>query len=211
MDYQYIQLEIADQVGRVTLNRPTSSRTQQDDGRAARCIRAAANDDQVRVVVLTAQASLLAGDIKEMRYFGDALPRFLRRAARHAHRTILTLCEMRNRCSPGQRIATGLGSTSRLRPIFVLRAQRRVLPGFVRLGLIPDGGGTYLLPRIVGWAKATELILTGQSVSSEEALASGSSTSRGRFGFGASVDAWTRASPRATATIAGSSGSSRIA
>jgi 2-(1,2-epoxy-1,2-dihydrophenyl)acetyl-CoA isomerase len=40
---------------------------------------------------------------------------------------------------------------------------------FIRVGLIPDGGGTYLLPRIIGLGRALEMMMTGMDVSSEEA------------------------------------------
>jgi 2-(1,2-epoxy-1,2-dihydrophenyl)acetyl-CoA isomerase len=45
----------------------------------------------------------------------------------------------------------------------------RLIQVFVRRGLIPDGGGAYLLPRIVGMKKAKELVFFGDDVSADEA------------------------------------------
>jgi enoyl-CoA hydratase/carnithine racemase len=44
---------------------------------------------------------------------------------------------------------------------------------FVKIGLIPDGGGTFWLPRLIGMARAMEIMLTGESVNARDALAMG--------------------------------------
>jgi enoyl-CoA hydratase/carnithine racemase len=44
---------------------------------------------------------------------------------------------------------------------------------FIEMGIIPGDGGAWLLPRVIGWQKATELALTARSVDAEEALATG--------------------------------------
>jgi enoyl-CoA hydratase/carnithine racemase len=46
----------------------------------------------------------------------------------------------------------------------------------VKLGLLPGGGGTQRLPRLVGKGRALQLILTGETISAQEAIASASST-----------------------------------
>jgi enoyl-CoA hydratase/carnithine racemase len=46
----------------------------------------------------------------------------------------------------------------------------RFAESFVRLGIIPGDGGAWILPRIVGFPKATELVLTGEMIDAAEAL-----------------------------------------
>jgi enoyl-CoA hydratase/carnithine racemase len=43
-------------------------------------------------------------------------------------------------------------------------------PGFAKRGILPESGGTWLLPRMVGYAKAAEIAFTGRTLSADEAL-----------------------------------------
>lgn len=44
---------------------------------------------------------------------------------------------------------------------------------FVKRGVVPESGGTWFLPRMIGWARAAELIFTGRTLSAAESLAMG--------------------------------------
>lgn len=66
--------------------------------------------------------------------------------------------------------ATGLGLDLALSCDLRIAAERAKLgEAFVSMGLIPDGGGTFLLPRLVGLAKAAEMIFLGEPVNATEA------------------------------------------
>ena len=67
-------------------------------------------------------------------------------------------------------VAAGAGANVALCCDVVVAAQSAsFIQAFSKLGLIPDSGGTYFLPRLVGWQKASALTMLGTKVSAEEA------------------------------------------
>jgi enoyl-CoA hydratase/carnithine racemase len=44
-----------------------------------------------------------------------------------------------------------------------------LMPGFAKMGVIPESGGTWYLPRLLGWAKACEVSMLGENLSAEQA------------------------------------------
>jgi enoyl-CoA hydratase/carnithine racemase len=46
----------------------------------------------------------------------------------------------------------------------------KLAPAFTRRGVLPESGGTWILPRMLGWAKAAELIFTGRTLPAQECL-----------------------------------------
>jgi enoyl-CoA hydratase/carnithine racemase len=49
----------------------------------------------------------------------------------------------------------------------------KLAAAFTKRGIVPESGGTWFLPRLIGWSKAAELIFTGRTLLAEEALAMG--------------------------------------
>ncbi|HEV7330336.1 MAG TPA: enoyl-CoA hydratase-related protein [Flavisolibacter sp.] len=67
-------------------------------------------------------------------------------------------------------VAAGAGANIALACDVVVAAQTAsFIQAFSKIGLIPDSGGTFFLPRLIGWQKASALMMLGDKVSAEEA------------------------------------------
>ncbi len=67
-------------------------------------------------------------------------------------------------------VAAGAGANIALACDIVVAAKSAsFIQSFSKIGLIPDSGGTFVLPRLVGWAKATALMMTGEKVAAQQA------------------------------------------
>jgi 2-(1,2-epoxy-1,2-dihydrophenyl)acetyl-CoA isomerase len=178
----------ADGILRVTLNRPDAANAITPDQRnqLIDIFEAAGGDLNVRVVVLTATgkhfctgADLRVSRIPEAprpegapeRSMGD-VGRNIKRGAQRLVSSILD-CEKPVICAVNG-TAAGIGAHIALACDLIVAADTaRFIEVFVRRGITPDGGGAYLLPRIVGLPKAKEMIFLGDPVSATEAAAIG--------------------------------------
>ncbi|WP_374279636.1 enoyl-CoA hydratase-related protein [Novosphingobium sp.] len=67
--------------------------------------------------------------------------------------------------------AAGVGCSIALAGDFVISGQSGYfLQAFVNIGLVPDGGASWMLPRMIGKARATEMMMLGEKISPEKAL-----------------------------------------
>jgi 2-(1,2-epoxy-1,2-dihydrophenyl)acetyl-CoA isomerase len=158
----------------LTLNRPEVLNGLTDDvldGIAQGC-REAAEDDDVRVVVITgAGRGFCSGqDLRDGATSGDANVRDHLR--NHYHPMIHAMRELEKPVIASVNgVAAGAGMSLALAADFRIATESATfLQAFVRIGLVPDAGSSYFLPRLVGTAKALELAMLGETLDSAEAL-----------------------------------------
>jgi 2-(1,2-epoxy-1,2-dihydrophenyl)acetyl-CoA isomerase len=165
----------AERVRWIALNRPRSKNglTVELNARIIAALEEAAGAKETRVVVLTgeggafcsgldlksAQITHAGGNVAELmdRYFHGLI-----RAVRRIEKPVIALVDG---------AAAGFGCDLALACDFRLGTPRtRFGEVFIQRGLMPDGGGTYHLPRVVGLGRAMELLFTGEMVGADEAL-----------------------------------------
>ena len=169
---------LEDGIKRITINRPErrNSVDAETIGLLHEAIQRSAEDDS-RVLVLTgAGDSFCAG--ADLQASSESDIRNIDVTASLREHTNPTVLAMRRLAKPiiarvhGH--AVGVGCNYALAcDILIASEEAKFGQVFVRIGLMPDGSSTYLLPRIVGYAKAFELMATGEIISAQEALALG--------------------------------------
>jgi enoyl-CoA hydratase/carnithine racemase len=75
-----------------------------------------------------------------------------------------TICAV-NGGAAGYGMDTALGCDIR-----IMAESAKLAAAFVKRGVVPESGGTWFLPRMIGWAKASELIFTGRTLGARECL-----------------------------------------
>lgn len=166
-------------VATITLNRPAVGNTIDMALAVAleRAVDAVIADDAVRCVVLAANGKLFCGggDIAAFAAAGDDAPAFLGQLADALHHSVSKLAEMdKPLVVLVHGAAAGAGMSLALLGDVVLAARSASFTAaYGMVGLTPDGGMSWLLPRLVGLRHAQDIILTNRRVGAEEAAAIG--------------------------------------
>ncbi len=175
MDYETILLENANGVARLTLNRPDrlNSFTVQMHDEVSRALEAVSKSD-ARVLVLTgAGRGFCAGqDLSDRAVapggegvdLGESLEKRYNPLIRR-----LTSLQMPVICAVNG-VAAGAGANIALAcDIVIAGKSAKFIQSFANIGLIPDSGGSWTLPRLAGQARAMGLALTGEPLTAERA------------------------------------------
>jgi len=172
--YEAIQYELGDGVATVTLNRPDVHNAMNDLMRRElkRCFESVADADDVRVVVVTgagAKAFSAGADIRE--FVEPLVPTRFRDSRRRVDfRAVMDRCPQPIIAAIGGYAFGGGLELALACDIRIAAANATLGLTEVNLAIIPGGGGTQRLPRVVGRGKALEMILTGARIPADEAL-----------------------------------------
>ena len=131
----------------------------------------ASQHEAVRVVVITGNGKAFSAgqDLGEaVAPDGPGLERILKEHYNPIIRSIVALEKPVIALVNG--VAAGAGANIALAcDVVIAHEQASFIQAFSKIGLIPDSGGTYLLPRLIGSQKALALMMTGDKVSAAEA------------------------------------------
>ncbi|MCE5168718.1 enoyl-CoA hydratase-related protein [Paenibacillus profundus] len=175
--YKTILYEVSGGVARMTMNRPDkyNAFTGQMIAEMTAALKKAGKDEEIRCIVLTGAGKAFnagqdLGDVQG----ADA------QGAEPNHGDVLRerynplIMQLRNTEKPiiaaVNGVAAGAGVSVALAcDLRIVSEKAYFVNAFVNIGLVPDSGGCYFLPRLVGLGKALELAMTGDRVSAEEA------------------------------------------
>lgn len=178
MSYETIQFQMREAVAVITLNRPTAlNALTVAMGREFQSAFNKARERGARAVLLTGagRAFCAGGDLREMQRMAQTegrLEAFFDEPLRLIHECVRLI-----RMTPLPVIAavngaaSGAGCNLALACDLVLAAESaRFNEAFINVGLSPDCGGTFILPRLVGLKRAAELLMTGDILDARRAF-----------------------------------------
>ena len=134
-------------------------------------------DPSIRCVVLSGEGKLFCGggDVASLAAAGAGAPKLVKSITTHLHSAVATLARM---AKPLVTVingpAAGAGvSLAVLGDIALAARTAHFSLAYTALSLTPDGGSTWLLPRLIGLRRTQELLLTNRRIGADEAVAMG--------------------------------------
>ncbi|HWD28142.1 MAG TPA: enoyl-CoA hydratase-related protein [Rhizomicrobium sp.] len=173
--------EVADHIATITLNAPARMNTISGPmlSRLSQCLLEADKDANVRCIVLTGNGRAFCAGL-DLRQATQGTGMGIGSGAgatdldlRNTPPTVLhaintpVICAV-NGGAAGYGADTAIGCDIR-----IMGESAKMALAFVKRGILPESGGTWLLPRLIGWEKAAKLIFTGRTLSAKECVEMG--------------------------------------
>jgi 2-(1,2-epoxy-1,2-dihydrophenyl)acetyl-CoA isomerase len=168
-----VLFEIKNNVAFITLNRPEKFNSFNREMSLAlqQQLDACAASEEIRCVYLTGAGKAFSAGLDLAELTGDD-PMGIERILSEHYNPIIT--RIRNLSKPVvaavNGVAAGAGANIALCCDVVVAAQAAsFIQAFSKIGLIPDSAGTYFLPRLIGWQKASAVMMLADKITSGEA------------------------------------------
>ena len=174
MSNNSIEFKIENNIGWLTLNRPEvfNSFNREMALRLQDNLDSCENDPEIRAIVISGNGkAFCAGqDLKEVTT-PDLNPGFKKILEEHYNPIVSRIRKIEKPIIAAVNgIAAGAGANIALACDVVVASERAgFIQAFSKIGLIPDSAGTFFLPRLIGFQKASALMMLGDKVSAEEA------------------------------------------
>ena len=176
-NYQTVLYDLSDNIATVTLNRPdVLNAVNETMGRELlAALKAAGQDDEIRCLIITGRGRAFSAgeDIQDLRgqYERGENPRLGQRLLYKYNPIIRSIRQTPKPIIAAiNGVAAGAGAgIAYACDIRTAADTAKFIQAFLRVGLAPDSGTSFFLPRLVGLAKALELSLTGDELTSKDA------------------------------------------
>lgn len=173
-DYKFLLFRKESGVATISLNRPDVYNALNDEitYELQDAFKAIAKDDSIRVIVFTGEGKAFCAGQDLKATSGEGKRSFLESLHKRYNPIIRA---MRNLPKPIvcrlNGVAAGAGCSLALAcDIIVASEEATLVEVFINIGLVPDSGSSFFLPRLVGMARAFELCSTGQKIKAKEAV-----------------------------------------
>ncbi|MFN2426294.1 MAG: enoyl-CoA hydratase/isomerase family protein [Candidatus Binatia bacterium] len=176
MGFERIRIDINDGVAELTLARPEGANAIDliASEELAECALLCDQDPNVRAVLVRADGAMFSagGDVRSFRDAGDDVPGLLKRITLGLHVAISRFARMDAPviAAVGGMAAGGGMSLACAADLVIAADTARFTMAYTRIGLVPDGGSTFFLPRRIGLARTRDLMLRNRVLSAAEAL-----------------------------------------
>lgn len=176
--FETVKYEVANGVAWISLNRPDklNAFTEQLNKEVQQSIKQASRDKEVRCLVITGEGRAFCSGqdlqgVNEDMDHGEVLRRFYNPMVLELHKCKKPVIAAVNGVAAGAGMSLALACDFRL-----LSDKASFLEAFIHVGLVPDAGNLYFLPKLIGHAKAMELAVLGEKVNAQEAKELGLAT-----------------------------------
>ncbi|WP_085504998.1 enoyl-CoA hydratase-related protein [Thalassobacillus devorans] len=169
--FETINYQIHNNIAWITMNRPDKLNAfiGQMNKEVQQAVKQADKDDTVRCLVITGEGRAFCSgqdlsEVNEETNLGDIIRAYYGPMIKEIARCDKPIVAALNG------VAAGAGMSLALACDFRIASEKAsMVEAFIHVGLIPDAGNLYYLPRLVGHAKALELAILGEKVTAEEA------------------------------------------